>query len=133
MLNRFPLNPVLPARDGARARAFYRDVLGLDLVSGPDDDPIMFLAGGGTAIVITELPDRIPPPYPVVSFLVAEIEGLVEQLRSRGVGFESLPDASSFAGQVGTRAGDVIDFGPVKTAWLKDSEGNLLALNQISV
>ena len=108
-------------------------MLGLDLVSGPDDDPIMFLAGGGTAIVITELPDRIPPPYPVVSFLVTEIEGLVEQLRSRGAGFESLPDASSFAGQVGTRAGDVIDFGPVKTAWLKDSEGNLLALNQISV
>jgi len=25
----FPLNPILPAQDGARAEAFYRDVLGL--------------------------------------------------------------------------------------------------------
>jgi hypothetical protein len=30
MLARFPLNPILAAKDGARAEAFYRDVLGLD-------------------------------------------------------------------------------------------------------
>ena len=30
MLNRFYVNPILPAQDGDRARRFYRDVLGLD-------------------------------------------------------------------------------------------------------
>jgi catechol 2,3-dioxygenase-like lactoylglutathione lyase family enzyme len=60
VLERFYVNPVLPAQNGDRARAFYRDVLGLELVSGPQDDPMMFRAGGGTSIVITELPDRVP-------------------------------------------------------------------------
>lgn len=53
MLADFPLNPVLPAQDGARARAFYRDVLGLTLLSGPDSDPMMFQAGGGSTLVVT--------------------------------------------------------------------------------
>ena len=37
MLADFYANPVLPAKDGDRARAFYRDVLGLTLVTGPAD------------------------------------------------------------------------------------------------
>jgi hypothetical protein len=30
MLTDFPLNPILPAQDGDRVRAFYRDVLALN-------------------------------------------------------------------------------------------------------
>ena len=131
MLRDFPVNPILPAQDGDRARAFYRDVLGLDLVSGPTDDPMMFRAGNGSSIVITEIPDRVPPPYPVVSFLVTDIDDIVAGLKARGVIFGMLPDSASFAGEVGRRVGDVMDFGPVKSAFLQDSEGNLLALNEI--
>jgi catechol 2,3-dioxygenase-like lactoylglutathione lyase family enzyme len=131
VLDRFPVNPVLPAQDGDRARAFYRDVLGLTLVSGPADDPMMFTAGGGTSIVVTELPDRTPPPYPVVSFLVEGIEDLVEVLQARGATFAPIPGAASFAGQAGALHGAVRDFGAVKSAWLRDSEGNLLAFNEL--
>jgi catechol 2,3-dioxygenase-like lactoylglutathione lyase family enzyme len=131
VLDRFPVNPVLPAQDGARARAFYRDVLGLQLVSGPHDDPMMFLAGAGTTIVVTELPDRQPPPYPVVSFLVTGIESLVEELAERGATFEPIPGSESFAGVAGVARGVVTDFGPVKSAFVRDSEGNLLALNEV--
>ena len=38
MLAPFPLNPILPAKDGARAEAFYRDVLGLEQLSPPGMD-----------------------------------------------------------------------------------------------
>jgi hypothetical protein len=76
MLERFYMNTVLPARDGDRARTFYRDVLRLKLVSGPADDPMMFQAGSGTGLVVTEIPDRVPPDYAVVSFLVDGIEHL---------------------------------------------------------
>jgi catechol 2,3-dioxygenase-like lactoylglutathione lyase family enzyme len=131
VLDSFPVNPVLPAQDGDRARAFYRDVLGLKLVSGPADDPMMFSAARGTSIVLTELPDRTPPPYPVVSFLVERIEGLVEGLKARGATFQPLPDSTSFAGQAGVRHGEVTDFGPVKSALVRDTEGNLLALNEL--
>jgi catechol 2,3-dioxygenase-like lactoylglutathione lyase family enzyme len=130
MLNDFPVNPVLPAQDGERARAFYRDVLGLTLVSGPTDDPMMFVAGKGTSIVVTELPDRTPPPYPMVSFLVEGIEDLVAGLKQRGATFQSIGPAS-FAGQSGQSSGEVMDFGPVKSAFLQDTEGNLLALNEL--
>jgi catechol 2,3-dioxygenase-like lactoylglutathione lyase family enzyme len=130
MLERFYLNPVLPAQDGDRARTFYRDVLGLKLVSGPADDPMMFRAGSGTGLVVTEIPDRVPPDYPVVSFLVENIEQLVHELKAKGVRFEEL-DASSFQGLAGVTTDDITDFGPVKSAWFKDTEGNILALNEI--
>ena len=99
MLAPFPLNPILPAKDGARAEAFYRDVLGLEQLSPPGMDPMAFSAGNGSMIVLSELPDRVPPPYPVVAFLVE---------------------------------GAIVDFGPVKSTWLRDSEDNILALNELT-
>jgi catechol 2,3-dioxygenase-like lactoylglutathione lyase family enzyme len=130
MLDRFPMNPVLPAKDGDRARAFYRDTLGLALLSGPHDDPMMFQAGGGSTVVVTEIPKRVPPDYAVVSFLVEDIEGLVAELERRGVELVT-PEASSFQGVAGRIAGHVIDYGAVKSTWFRDSEGNVLALNEI--
>jgi len=130
MLARFPLNPILPAQDGPRAEAFYRDVLGLDQVTAPGADPMAFTAGNGSLIVISELPDRVPPEYPVVSFLVEGVEALVDGLTERGVAFVA-PKPASFAGLEGTIAGFVTDFGPVRSAWFRDSEGNVLALNEV--
>lgn len=129
MLNRFYVNPILPAQDGDRARTFYRDVLGLDLLSGPADDPMVFGAASGSSIALSEMPDRIPPPYPMISFMVTGIEELVESLKARGANFQP-PAPSSFAGVDGLPSGDVMDFGQVKSAFLTDTEGNILALNE---
>ena len=41
-----------------------------------------------------------------------------------------LPAPASFAGVEGKASGDVMDFGAAKSAFLKDSEGNLIALNE---
>lgn len=81
MRDRFYMNSVLPARDGDRARAFYRDILGLKLLSGPTDDPMMFEAGAGTGLVVTEMPERVPADYAVISFMVEGIEQLASCLR----------------------------------------------------
>lgn len=130
LLGDHPLNPILPAQDGDRARAFYRDVLELELLSGPADDPMMFQAGNGSLIVLSEMPDRVPPPYPVVSFLVTGIEALVDELRARDVEIVPL-GAGSFAGVDGVPQGGIMDFGAVKSVFLRDPEGNVLALNEI--
>jgi hypothetical protein len=127
----FPLNPILPAQDGPRAEAFYRDVLGLRQLSPPGADPMAFGAGNGTMIMLSELRNRQPPPYPVVSFLVEGIDDIVRDLADRGVEFVAL-DVTSFAGVEGIRDGHIIDFGVVRSTWLRDSEGNLLALNQLA-
>jgi catechol 2,3-dioxygenase-like lactoylglutathione lyase family enzyme len=126
----FPLNPILPARDGPRAEAFYRDVLGLRQLSPPGADPMAFAAGNDSMIVLSELRDRTPPPYPVVAFLVTGIDDVVAGLLDRGVEFLD-PAPASFGGQEGVIAGRIIDFGPVRSTWLRDSEGNILALNEI--
>ena len=131
MLASFPLNPILPAQDGARAEAFYRDVLGLQQLSPPGADPMAFGAGNGTMVVLSELRGREPPAYPVVAFLVQGIEEVVRALEDRGVEFV-VPDAASFAGVEGVRRGDVLDFGAVRSTWLLDSEGNVLALNELT-
>jgi catechol 2,3-dioxygenase-like lactoylglutathione lyase family enzyme len=130
MLAEFPLNPILPAQDGPRAEAFYRDVLGLRQLSAPGADPMAFVAGNDSMIVLSELRDRTPPAFPVVAFLVSGIEGLVDGLAARGVAFVT-PHPASFAGLEGAIDGHVVDFGPVKSTWLRDSEDNVLALNEI--
>ncbi|WP_328304913.1 VOC family protein [Actinomycetospora sp. NBC_00405] len=132
MLSQFPLNPVLPAQDGERARAFYRDVLGLTLVSGPHDDPMMFTAAEGTRVLVTEIPDRAPSDHAVVAFLVEGLDEIVDELLRRGVTFHD-PGAErgSFAGQAGRAEGVITDYGPVRSTWFHDSEGNVLALNEI--
>jgi catechol 2,3-dioxygenase-like lactoylglutathione lyase family enzyme len=131
MLNRFQVNPILPAQDGDRARKFYRDVLGLDLLTGPTDDPMVFGAASGTSIALTELPDRVPPTYPMISFMVEDIEALVQELKARGATFQQ-PAAGSFGGVEGKADGDIMDFGAEKSAFLKDSEGNVIALNEMT-
>jgi hypothetical protein len=67
----------------------------------------------------------------VVAFLVQGIEDLVRALQDRGVEFV-VPDATSFAGVEGVRRGEVLDFGAVRSTWLRDSEGNVLALNELT-
>jgi catechol 2,3-dioxygenase-like lactoylglutathione lyase family enzyme len=129
-LDAHPLNPILPAQDGSRAEAFYRDVLGLRQLSPPGADPMLFGAGNDTTVALTELPDRVPPAYPVVAFMVSNIEQLVSELVGRGAIFLE-PGTSSFRGRQGDVEGVITDYGPVKSAWLRDSEGNILALNEV--
>jgi catechol 2,3-dioxygenase-like lactoylglutathione lyase family enzyme len=104
MLAPLPLNPVLPAQDGPRAGAFYRDVLGLRQVSPPGADPMAFLAGNDSMIVLSELRDRTPPPYPVVAFLVTGIDDLVARLLDRGVAFVARPRPASPGRKAWSRA-----------------------------
>src|SRR3954451_6864476 len=132
MLGTAPLNPVLPAQDGPRAEAFYRDVLGLRQLSPPGADPMAFAAGKDSMALLRELRARTPAAFPVVAFLVSGIEDLVRGLEARGVEFVA-PTPASFAGTEGRIDGHVIDFGAVKSTWLRDSEGNVLALNELVV
>jgi hypothetical protein len=59
--------------------------------------------------------------------LVTGLEDLVDGPTARGVAFLAATPAS-FAGLEGTISGGgkVIDYGPVKSTWLRDSEGNVL-------
>ena len=120
----------LPAQDLDRARAFYRDQLGLEPVEERDGglryccaagEFHLFLSSGAASGTATQL-----------GFEVQDIQATVAELRARGVTFEEF-DAPGFEMVDG-----IVDVGnnyPSKGsgergAWFRDSEGNLLGLGQ---
>ena len=111
----------LPARDVERARAFYADKL--DLTPSGEHDGHLFYEVGGSHFMIYPSSGAASGTHDQIGFAVDNVEPMVARLRSNGVFFEEYeppPGASATDG--------IMDFGGVKAAWFKDSEGNLLSM-----
>jgi catechol 2,3-dioxygenase-like lactoylglutathione lyase family enzyme len=110
----------LPVTDPARARTFYAEKLGLTPTE-PDGD--FFECGEGTRFVISLMGFR-PGGHTQMAFVVDDIGAKVKELRAKGVVFEEydLPTLKT--------VGAVADAGDLKSAWFKDSEGNMLSIFQ---
>jgi len=72
--------------DVEAAKAFYADVLGLD-VEEENGMLRLHLAGGRETIVYPK-PDHTPATYTILNFPVSDIEAAVDGLTERGVRFE---------------------------------------------
>jgi catechol 2,3-dioxygenase-like lactoylglutathione lyase family enzyme len=112
----------IPARDVARARAFYEGQLGFrpkQEVSGG----VVYECAGGTACFLYPTPNAGSSKASQAFWEVKDIESEVAELKRRGVTFEKydLP---------GTDANGITTAGGAKAAWFKDSEGNILAIIQ---
>ena len=57
MLSTTTMTTVLPVKDMDRARAFYRDSLGLKPAGSNGDDSMMFSSGGSNAVELIVRPD----------------------------------------------------------------------------
>jgi catechol 2,3-dioxygenase-like lactoylglutathione lyase family enzyme len=111
----------LPARAVERARAFYADKLNLS-PSG-EYDSHLFYELGGSHFMVYPSSGAASGTHDQLGFVVEDVEATVARLRSNGVIFEEYeppPGASATDG--------IMDFGGVKAAWFKDSEGNLLSI-----
>ena len=109
--------------DAARAKAFYRDTLGLTLLS--EDDFAVVFDANGTKIRVTPVRDIAIAGYTVLGWEVGDIDAAVAVLTGKGVVFERFP---------GLRQSDngVWDApGGARVAWFKDPDGNLLSLAQM--
>lgn len=124
MLSVAPVGASLPASDMYRAQHFYGDVLGLQKL--PFDVPgmVMYGAGDNTRFVLYERTVE-PAAHTVAAFLVENLENEVTELKGRGVTFEEfqVPGLKT--------ENSIVDFGFNKTAWFRDSEGNLLSMTQM--
>ena len=109
-------------RDLDRARAFYADVLGLELV---EQTPIAcVLAANGTTVRVTLVDDLTPPPYTVLGWVVPDIQASVRDLTAHGVAFERFDGMGQDDDGVWTApSGD-------RVAWFKDPDGNTLSLTE---
>jgi predicted enzyme related to lactoylglutathione lyase len=126
-LSRSPVYPVLRAEDLGRARRFYEDLLGLEAHEVPDrPTELRVAAGAHTLVCLYERPGMQTPENTVACFEVTDIDGVVKELRGRGVAFEEydMPEMGLVT------VGSVAQMGSERRAWLKDSEGNAIVLRQ---
>ena len=114
---------MLPAKDAARAKAWYADKLGLKPAQEYGDMGAVYDLGG-TRVFLYPTQFAGTAQHTVLSFDTDDLAADMKNLRSRGVTFldYDLPGLKTQDG--------VADFGQIKNAWCKDSEGNILGFVQ---
>jgi catechol 2,3-dioxygenase-like lactoylglutathione lyase family enzyme len=112
----------LGVKDLGAARDFYERVLGLDPTPDQERGTASYLSGR-TRVLLYESQFAGTNRATAVTWIVgAELEAIIAALKSRGATFEhyDLPGT--------TREADVHVTGHLRLAWLKDPDGNILAL-----
>ena len=124
MLDGRPMLPTIPARDLARARAWYADKLGF--TSGQDEAAaLLYRSGAERLFLLFASPGAGTAQHQLAAWVVEDVAAEVAALRARGVEFEEYDEP-------GLRTVDGIAVTPVgKAAWFKDSEGNVLTITQL--
>jgi catechol 2,3-dioxygenase-like lactoylglutathione lyase family enzyme len=102
------------------AKKFYEDILGLTQVGAEGQELIVFKSGNSTINVYRSQYAGTNRATAVTWVVGGEMEGVVQQLKSKGVAFEhyDMPEM--------TREGDIHVAGTMKVAWFKDPDGNIL-------
>jgi catechol 2,3-dioxygenase-like lactoylglutathione lyase family enzyme len=108
--------------DASRAKAFYRDVLGLLLIS--EDEYALVIDAHGTMLRVAIVAEISVAPYTVLGWQVADIDATVRGLAAKAIKFERYPwmeqdDFGIWSAPSGA-----------KVAWFKDPDGNLLSVSQ---
>jgi catechol 2,3-dioxygenase-like lactoylglutathione lyase family enzyme len=121
-LGQAPLIAFVTTADASRARAFYRDTLGLPLVSETPFALVFDVAGTMLRVAIAQT--ITPAAQTVLGWEVADITATVDDLTARGVVFTRYDGMDQDDQGVWTSpAGGRI-------AWFHDPDGNLLSLTQ---
>jgi len=106
----------MPVDDVARATAFYRDMLGMKFLFDAPGMAFFDLSGVRLMLTVPEKP-AFRPMASILYYVVDDIEGMHAALSKQDVKFEAPPHAVHKTHQM-----------ELWMAFLKDSEGNLLAL-----
>jgi len=121
---------VLRAEDYGRAKRFYSEVLGFDVMDAPNQpDTGLVTAESGSRFMIYGRPGMPAPANTVLGFWVPDFDATIAALRAAGVVFEEydIPE-------IGLKTVDgVMEAGGTKTAWFKDTEGNIIAVSAMTM
>jgi catechol 2,3-dioxygenase-like lactoylglutathione lyase family enzyme len=123
MLKDTPIVPYIPAADIGRARRFYEGKLGLKPLEEYAGG-VVYECGRGSRVFMYPTPNAGTSRASTAFWVVDDVEAEVADLKSRGVVFEEydMPGLKTVNG--------VATAGGAKTAWFRDTEGNILALSQ---
>jgi catechol 2,3-dioxygenase-like lactoylglutathione lyase family enzyme len=122
-LNQYNIIAFVPIVDVERAKAFYRDTLGLRLVEEEPPFALEFDANGIMLRLV--MAEKLPAGGgTVLGWQVPEIAAVVEGLLARGVVFERYEQLPQDALGIWTTPTGA------KVAWFKDPDGNVLSVSQ---
>jgi catechol 2,3-dioxygenase-like lactoylglutathione lyase family enzyme len=122
-LSRATLVAFLATVNPERARLFYRDTLGLDLIE--DTQFALVFDAAGTALRIQKVERLAPHPFTSLGWNTADIAATVHALREKRIVFER------FAGMSQDENGIWRSPSGAKVAWFRDPDGNLLSLTEL--
>ena len=109
-------------QDPARARAFYRETLGLRLVS---EDPFALVFDvGGTMLRVTTVTEVSKANYTVLGWKVGDIIQAAKNLHKARIRLER------YAGMQQDELGIWKSPSGARVAWFKDPDGNTLSITQ---
>ncbi|HUZ60727.1 MAG TPA: VOC family protein [Hanamia sp.] len=122
MLSDKKLKAFIPTVKPEEAKSFYKDILGLTLLS--EDKYALEFNANGTLLRVTIVQDFKPDPFTILGWNVDDIVSVIKQLNSKNVfcehyGFMKQDDLGIWISPNGS-----------KVAWFKDPDGNVLSLTQ---
>ncbi len=122
MLRNAPIRAYIPVSNVSRARKFYEDIVGLQ----PREEYAggVIYECGGSEVFMYPTPNAGTSKASQAYWQVDDVEAEVAELKARGVKFEEY-DMPGVAMKNSIATG-----GGAKTAWFKDTEGNILAVSQ---
>jgi catechol 2,3-dioxygenase-like lactoylglutathione lyase family enzyme len=127
MLTTSKVTANVPVSNLDRARRFYADVLGL---TPADENPggLVYTTGGGTTFFLYQTEYAGQAGHTIAQWHVSSVDDEVRDLKAKGLEFEhyDMPGV--------TWDGDIAKMeGMGKAAWFKDSEGNIMCLDDATV
>jgi catechol 2,3-dioxygenase-like lactoylglutathione lyase family enzyme len=125
MLRDFPMSARLAASDIGRARAWYRDKLGLEPEKEEMGGMALWYRSGSTWFLLYQTDSAGTARNTVGGWEVEDLDAIMGSLRSRGVTFNEY----DFGDGIKTVDG-VMSMEGYRGAWLTDSEGNVLELTE---
>ncbi len=117
---------MLPAADLDRFRSFYHDKLGLDPTGEhPDMRLLEYHDDGGRGFEVYETDHAGTAQNTQMVWMTDDLDGDMQRMRSAGIEFEDfeIPGMKTENG--------VVTNDEMKSAWFRDSEGNILCITQM--
>jgi len=116
------LKAFVPTVNPGEAKVFYKDILGLALLS--EDEYALEFTANGTLLRVITVPELTPHAFTALGWNVADISAIIKSLNKKGVVCEKY----AFLQQ--DSLGIWVSPNGSKVAWFKDPDGNILSLTE---
>jgi predicted enzyme related to lactoylglutathione lyase len=125
MLGSASVTANIPAADLERARQFYADKLGLTPAQELAGVMLLYRTGAGSIFSVYQTEYAGQAGHTIAQWHVADVEATVRDLQGKGVAFEHYDDMPGV--QWNNDVASMAGMG--KAAWFKDSENNILCID----